>query len=337
MNEKLTKQKLSINETTLNPPIFICGEGRSGTRLIRNLLGKHKNIFEIQRETYIYGTKSIRSQKLFDRFEKNKIFDQLTLAILTAMHYKKDITYKKIKSKDFDHLTLSLFNEINKLKEYTEAKSKYDCFNLCANYLTYKNSKLRWVEKTPSNIYNTDAILDSYPNAKIIAIYRDPRAVCLSWQKKDKSKSLLGSAISWNSSMKTMLGNLQTHKRNIISVKYEDLIIKPEETIKMICTFINEDYEPAMLEDIKVVNTYFDDSKKIGLDTTPITRWKSILKSNEKLFIDCTTRKYRQIVGYEDSNSNSSSSLYLNLAFYSIFETIKLIIKKTSKLLKNEI
>ena len=136
-------QKLEINGKKLKPPIFIGGEGRSGTRLLRNIIGNHKNIFEIERETYLFGKSSVKKNQLFEKLIKNNDTDALTLSILTSMIYKNTIAYKKIMDKDFPEVVIKEFEELRTLGEYKTIKNKFDCFNLCANYLTDKYKKIR--------------------------------------------------------------------------------------------------------------------------------------------------------------------------------------------------
>lgn len=332
------KQKLEINSKKLKPPIFIGGEGRSGTRLLRSIIGNHKNIFEIERETYLFGKSSLKKNKLFKKLVQSNDIDTLALSVLTSMIYKKEVAYEKIINREFPEEIIKQFEEIKVLDEYKTIKNKFDCFNLCANYLTYKSGKLRWVEKTPSNIYNVDEILECYPDAKIIIIYRDPRAVCLSWQKKDKRKSILGTSLSWKKAVHEMTKLASKRNHSVYMLKYQDLVLSPENEIKKLCEFINEEYDSSMMGKVNVVNSHFDDAKnKSGFNTAAIDRWKKELTWNQKLLIDIATKKERKVLGYPDSEEKLSFSDLAPFLFYLVKEPVELMWKKLSKVLNNEV
>lgn len=321
-------QSLELNNEKLKTPIFIGGEGRSGTRLLRSILGKHNNIFEIPRETYIFGKRSKKINNLYKALIKNNDFETLTLSILTSCFFRKDIAIEKSIKNDFDNNAKQLLTELKHLRKFKELTNEYDCFNLCANYLTLKAKKKRWVEKTPSNIYNISLIKESYPKAKIIIIYRDPRAVCFSWQKKETHKSTLASALSWMRSITKMIELEQAYSNNIYTIKYEDLITNSENELKNLCNFINEDFDTKMLDEIKVVNSYFPDSKdKAGLDTAPINRWKKGLSAPQILFIDLITNNKRKKVGYETTSIKLTPTDIFSLILFSSFEPIKLMMQ----------
>lgn len=332
------KQKLEINDKKLKPPVFIGGEGRSGTRLLRSVIGKHKNIFEIERETYLFGKSSVKKNQLFEKLVKNNDIDTLTLSILTSMIYKKDIAYKKIINKEFPEEVINQFKEIKGLNEYKSIKNKFDCFNLCVNYLTNKYGRLRWVEKTPSNIYNMDEILNCYPDAKVIIIYRDPRAVCLSWLKKDKRKSILGALLSWKRAIKQTTKLLNERKNNIYVLKYTNLVLSPESEIKKLCEFIDEEFNPSMIKEINVVNSRFDKMEnKSGFNSAAIDRWKKELTVSQKLLIDTITKNEREVLGYPDSDVKLSFSNLFPFIFCLSKEPIELVWKKLGKVLSNEV
>ena len=296
------RQPLTLNDKVLKPPIFIGGEGRSGTRLLRHVIGKNKNIFEIEKETYIFGTSSLKTSMLFTKLALTASKDNLTLAVLTSMFYPLEGAYKKIKNNNYPQFIKDLLKSIKELEEYRSVKNKYDCFNLCANYLTQAENKTRWVEKTPSNIFNFNEIVSLYPEAKFIIIFRDPRAVCLSWFSKDKYKTTLAVSLRWNKIISQMNKLANDYKENVYSVKYEDLVLNPKQEITRICDFIEEDFDPEMLN-IEVVNTHFkDSSSKSGFNKEAVSRWKRSLSKNQKLLIDLITKKNRNGLGYEDSS-----------------------------------
>jgi hypothetical protein len=81
-----------------------------------------------------------------------------------------------------------------------------------------KPSARIWVDHTPSNVKYAASLFELFPGGKLVHIVRDGRAV---------ASSLL---------------------RRVARVRYEDLISRPEETLKRLCAFAGIDYQPGMVE-----------------------------------------------------------------------------------------
>lgn len=308
INTKILKEKQpDLKNIVLKPPIFICGSGRSGTKFLLNILGKHKNICSIEEESHLFVRHRVPNYFNYERFEKNNEFEKLALSMLSAMYYGVEIAEDMTRQEKFPKEVKELFQEISFLPEFKSVKSKFDIFDLCAKYLTLQENKKRWVEKTPGNIRNSRFILRLYPNAKFIEIYRDPRAVYLSWkyakQLYFRRSNIFECLKVWRqfAGLGSELG--ETLKGQYYRLKYENLLNNPEGELKNICAYLNEEFDPGMLE-IKVVNSFFEDIKnENGFSVIPLNRWKKGLSNNEKILIDLLTKKYRKDLNYPDSNA----------------------------------
>lgn len=313
-----------MNNPKLNPPIFIVGCGRSGTTLLLRISGKHKNIYAIEEESHLFVNYKTIVFLYYELFEKNKDFENLTLSILTTMFFNVDASAIITRSRKFPQEVVQLFNEIKQQNDFNNLTNKYEIFNLCSRYLTIKEGKERWVEKTPNNIHSIPYILSLYPDAKIVEIYRDPRAVSYSWlnAKQDffRTSNLIQCIQTWRQAIGRgeVLANKIPDK--YYQIKYENLINSPEQELKKLCYFLHEDFDPQML-DTKVVNSFFEDSEhQIGFSKAPVERWKKLLSRNELIFIDLLTKKYRKKLGYEDSGAK--------LTLFNFFPFIAFVIRK---------
>lgn len=108
--------------------------------------------------------------------------------------------------------------------------------------------KRRWAEKTPGNVLHMDRILAHWPNARILHIVRDPRDVFASLREAGKWDTVEAFASRWC----TFLGAAEGHKRTLglgpdryLEVRYERLVRDPEEAMGEVIAFLGEDWEPA--------------------------------------------------------------------------------------------
>jgi Sulfotransferase family len=137
----------------------------------------------------------------------------------------------------------------NELEQYLRANKPSMAAILSAvteQYMT-KAGKARWVEKTPDHLYCLQAIRDTFPHAPILRIVRDPRDVALSLaQVPWGPKTYLSGILQWkwmhDSSAAFLRSGDCTH-----TVRYEDLLLQPENELRKICVKIGEKYESNML------------------------------------------------------------------------------------------
>lgn len=102
-----------MKEGKLNEPIFICGEGRSGTKLLRDTLARHSKIHFFKCETYIFVKSKIHRIKNLSLAEKSGDIDYLLNSVLACLLSKnKNIAAAKIKNKDFDGELVNIAKEI---------------------------------------------------------------------------------------------------------------------------------------------------------------------------------------------------------------------------------
>jgi len=302
---------------TSKTPIFIGGAGRAGTRLLRSIIGKLSSVYEIPRETYMFASSPKPDQEVWkeldsitDTKEKQKAY---LLFILLSIFYKKEIAIKKFlflkndfskiretwdkfdfRSKvNHDQKIISLFQ---KMQPHLNTSDKFEIFDFVLDCLCEEHNCERWVEKTPSNIFNTKKISELYPQAKFIAITRNPLAVYASWKKKDENKNIISVIRNWINIHKT-IKSLE-NSDFILLIKYEDLINNPEATVKKICAYINEPFDTSLL-DVEVLNTQAHSRGQKGFKQDSLDSWEKELNYLEKLIIKIFTKNLAREFGYK--------------------------------------
>lgn len=111
--------------------------------------------------------------------------------------------------------------------------------------------KARWGEKTPRHMFYADRIIECFPDARVLVMQRDPRAVVASmnrFQLIASSNSALH-ARHWLdiwTEGRTVLENSVPEPQRMI-MRYEELIAHPEPELRRVCEFIGEPYEESML------------------------------------------------------------------------------------------
>ncbi|GAB1823115.1 sulfotransferase family protein [Herbidospora sp. RD11066] len=118
-----------------------------------------------------------------------------------------------------------------------------------------QHDKPRWGDKRPPYIKHMDALIAMFPDCQIIHIIRDGRD-CVSslkempWFKEDIYQAVNRWCEAIDFGRKCGLG-----PDSYYELRYEDLTADPELELKKLCSFLGEDYHPAMREPSKVADT----------------------------------------------------------------------------------
>ncbi|CAN5740622.1 sulfotransferase [soil metagenome] len=119
--------------------------------------------------------------------------------------------------------------------------------------------KPRWVEKTPRNVRHFGWVLERFPEARLIHVIRDGRDVaCSSAEHPDRRwvagrwvwqlhpRPVADHARAWVTD--TSAGMRFRGDARYQEVRYEDLVARPEETLRELCAFIGEPFDAALLQ-----------------------------------------------------------------------------------------
>jgi hypothetical protein len=167
--------------------------------------------------------------------------------------------------------------------------------------------KPRWGDKSLHTEHYADQVLAEFPDARIIHMTRDPRDRYASVRKRHgRDTQRVGAATGrWLFSMRAAQRNLKRHPENYMVVHYEELASKPEETLRQVCTFIWEEYTPAMLTMAGAAehrdrggNSSFGHFEPGVISTQSIGRFRSVLSSSEIAYIQMCTGAVMEAFGY---------------------------------------
>lgn len=209
-------------------PIFIAGVERSGTSLLYALLASHPNI-AMTRRTNLWPY-------FYRRFGDLNKRDNLSRCLSMMKQYRRI----RIMNLDFERIE----------EQAQQGTIDYaGLFTLLWEQYAEKLGKPRWGDKSLNTERYADTIFRAYPNAKILHIVRDPRDRYASALKRWKIiRGGVGSGTAtWLSSAWIGARNLRKYPDRYRIIRYETLARQPEETMRVVCTFLGEEYVPEML------------------------------------------------------------------------------------------
>lgn len=209
-------------------PVLIVGMPRSGTSLLSAMLSAHPAL-SISPESHLlskwrleYGPRALDTSDGFDRFWRD---------------------YAACQS--FQHFGLDPDATRQQIIALGSPSWKTTFMGLVSAY-GEKMGMPRCGEKTPGHFEHLKDLLSWFPNARVLFVVRDPRAVAASLMRVPWGHDLAHlHARKWCESIET----LDRHKSDarVHTVRYEDVIERQEEALRAICSHIGEAFAPEML------------------------------------------------------------------------------------------
>lgn len=220
-------------------PIIIGGFYRSGTSLLRRLLDSHHNIY--------CGPEV----KFFRDFYGNYLEDDLAHLRL----------FSSIRTMGLDDRTL--------LEVF--GKAFIECHEIAAK----RSGKSRWADKNPENVLYLDqwyTLLDG--DFIFINVIRNPLDALASLNeagfKKTIPEAFAQKAALYNAYLDKAFSFIDKHPDISFTLRYEDLVTNPRETLSALLSYLGESFNEAMLRE------FFSHHRKAGIEDPKVAKTRSI-------------------------------------------------------------
>ena len=274
-------------------PIYLAGADRSGTTLTYALLASHPQIafphLGSNMWTFFYGQYGDLSRR--ENFER----------CLAAM-----LRYKNV---------LILNPDVDRIRrEFAQGAPTYGrLFALFHNHFLERTGRQRWGDKTSYIERYADPVFAAYPDAMMLHLIRDPRDRYASAIKRwpHQKGQVGGATVRWLYSVGLAKRNLKKYPERYKIVRYETLVSQPEATLREICTFLGEEYDPAMLTMSgangyvgKGGNSSFERFEPAQITTAAIGRYHKAISRREIEFIQTFAGRTMREFDYAPENSN---------------------------------
>jgi len=214
----------------MHDPFFIVGCGRSGTTLLRLMLTAHPNLSVPPEGDFLLGL--------------DGQFDDPTDPTWASRFVDAFFSIEKCREWGLEPATLSEGIASLAPTSWPELAA----VPYWAYLVTHDPEANRWGDKNPGYVSHVPRLLQLYPRARVIHLVRDGRDVAQSWLSVHFGpRSLEQAARRWASAVAVGNRIARLHPRSVVEVHYEALVADPEGELRRICTFLGEDFDPAML------------------------------------------------------------------------------------------
>jgi hypothetical protein len=267
-------------------PVYVAGLERSGTSLMFALLASHPSI-AMTRRTNLW-------RHFFEQYGDLADDANLDRCLDTMRRYKRLVGL----GTDWERLRAEL---------RSGPRTYPRLFALLHEQHAERLGLPRWGDKSLHTERWADRIVADDPDARILHMIRDPRdrfASSVTRWKVRRGGAGAGAAES-RSSARIAIENERRFPTQYRAVRYETLAAEPERTLRDLCAFIGEDFDPAMLgmDGAPAVrdggNSSYGRLATGSISTSSIGRFAQILTPRQIAYVQLATRREMRAFGYE--------------------------------------
>lgn len=214
-------------------PFFIVGTERSGSNLLRLILDSHPRIV-IPHPPHVmryFSPLVAHYGDLHDPQRFRALVDDVLALVHAHIHPwpsvpNAEAVIARCEQRDL----LAVYGAVHELARDASGKARWGC-------------------KSTFMMHHADAVLERWPDARLLWLYRDPRDVAAS--SRESVFSTFHPAYTarlWSGQQTLGLAVERAHPANTLRIRYESLVAAPELEVRRICEFLGEEFHPKMLQ-----------------------------------------------------------------------------------------
>lgn len=253
----------------MSHPIFIGGTMRTGTTLLRALLGQHPRLFA-----------GLETQWMTEAFEAS---------------------YQDLEGQTAERMQLFFDVDAETYAQAAAGPCPEAFLDALMNHCMRREGKQRWIEKTPWNVFHLERIVCHWPQASFLHCVRNPLDVYASWKRDGKPEldAYFEAVAAATRSLHAVRG-----KMPVQTVRYEDLVRDAEAALREVCAFLGEDFVPGIEKNSSTREGFEKVKKATGKESTVLAALArpvftdSVGQYTEILELTEVTRIRHELAGY---------------------------------------
>ena len=257
--------------------VVIGGSPRSGTTLLRSILGRHPAIASLPETTVFL----------------HRVSSPKDIAAQTGLPAGEIAAWQR------------------------QSRSQMEFIERFHDRVLDRSGKRVWAEKTPWNVMRFGFVRRRFPHAKLVHIVRDGRDVVCSLRGKpfakaehsapDSAETARRCALQWRTGVAAGLrfrGDPAYYE-----LRYEDLVRAPEPTLRALMAFLHIPWDGSLVRAPSAASAHSDESKAAGrVFTSSIGRWRAELSGEDRAAIALLTAPLLAELNYDSGAGGSDQS-----------------------------
>jgi hypothetical protein len=298
--------------------IFVVGVSRSGTTLMRHVLGGHGRIAIATENHYLGHLLPWEGARVYFRRLGDPRDDDTIRRIVSFVYdgeFQRRSWLREV-SPYWTWLTRKVERDEFLERLLASDRTERGVFSVLMRTFADHKSKPVMGEKTPAHLAWADTLMDWYPQGRIVHMVRDPRAVYVSELRRRQETSTT-IPFRWLVHIPPVLRTFvlfeviwawaiaaDRHRRladrypgRYHMVRFEDLVRTPQATLDELCAFLGLELDPAMLR--RRVTSKGAMLGMEGFDAGAADRWRTGIGSPSRRIIEIMLGSRMRALGYD--------------------------------------
>ena len=214
-------------------PILIMSSERSGSNLLRTLLSNHSRIsgpMAAQFLNLFHPHKGAFEPLAEPENQVALLSTMLAVANHKIFAWKLDVDPAELARREQPRSLLDAFDALYRARQSADGAERYVC----------KENRL---------FDHAEALLQRFPDSKIIFLARDPRDYVLSWQNAPiLNNTPFEASNSWREEQLSCFAVERAHPDSVLRLTYEQLVQDPQGQMTRVLEFVGEPVEEACFQ-----------------------------------------------------------------------------------------
>ena len=287
------------------PVTFVVGASRSGTTMLNHILGGNSRVLALN-ELHFLDRKWSPDEGI--SWDRRQAIDEAARLLAVARR--------------------SIWQCIPTREEFSEAREiidrigpaklrPLDVYDVTLSSMLHESGMSMVIDQTPRNVFLVADLLGDFPESHAVQIVRDPRAVIHSQRNRWRQKWLGAGHTPWRRAVANWVNyhpitasklwlnayragqQLLQHSR-FTRVKYEDLLMSPDDTVRKLCADLGLEFEASMLDIPQVGSSHRrHDGPGKGVVRGAADSWRGCQPHSDTWICQLMTAEARAELGYE--------------------------------------
>ena len=300
--------------------IFVVGVPRSGTTMMRALLDTSDRVAIARENHYMGHVFGRRGARHFFRKAGTDLTNDDTIRKIVEMIYSGE--YERMAgwrppSPHWYWLIDNIDRETLEQRLLAAERTERGMFRAFISAYADKKGKPIWGEKTPTHLNFTDELLEWFPDARVLHMLRDPRAIYVSDRYRRQNRDrwpytwmdkvplllegylLVLTVVTWRSALRLHAGLKERHPDTYRMFRFEDVVTDPDRWLPEIFDFLDVAI-PADATSFGLAAQHGMRSSDEGIDPKAASRWRERIHPVAKRFIELGLGRSMRKNGYSE-------------------------------------
>ncbi len=270
--------------------VFVVGLPRTGTKLIVDILHQSPDDrFKISPENFYLGhfvRPGVREQLSgFGDLEDDRNLDKLLDAMYSGRF--RGTYWERLQTGN-----LGIPREVLAQSLRSSDRSQRAIYESLITGYPDLSPKTVVGDKNPGHLYHVPQILEWFPEAKIIHMFRDPRAIFVSeWRKRTAGDAnalwralhtlaiVVHVTVTWLHAVRLHEKYTRVYPNNYYLLKFEDLVSDSEKSVRDLCAYLDIHLDTDAIVPRRYDSSLADGSSRSGgFDEGTLTRWRDHIR-----------------------------------------------------------